>query len=63
MKTKFNTLKKYKEKELYKLLEMKKNWKIMSSNERHELHNNIVTLESDIKSLNLYSEIKNKFKL
>ena len=35
----------------------------MSSNERHELHNNIVTLESDIKSLNLYSEIKNKFKL
>lgn len=63
MNNKFSTIKKSKETELNKLLEQKKNWKSMSSNERYKLHHKIISLESDIKNLNLYKEIKNKFML
>ncbi len=63
MKRKFNSIKKFKEEKLFNLLEKKKNWKSMSSTERHELHHEIINLESDIKHLNLYKEIKSKFQL
>lgn len=63
MKQKFSVVKKNKENELNKLIQMKSNWKEMSSKELFKLHKKIVSVESEIEQLQIFKKIKNKFKL